>query len=392
MYFEHLLNAFPVNIPTYFLCIVILGFLLIRAHFEIYKSNYMTSYAVMCVAMLMYIFFDMVTSSSMTYDLPINRYYGQFIYGFRFITIIIVSYSLFLCYIKKSYRFIYAHKEYMMLYSLPCVIGIIINLVNSFCPFMFVVNDNEFEIMRLYAIEYIPILFYIISIPGVDFKNSKRINQNREGYIGVHWGAAIMIASHIIQNLFAPLPIVTSTMTVVIVLATMYTLDKRIVTDPLTHVNNRNDLISEINRKINNKMHDNSLEIYAIMIDIDGFKHINDTYGHLEGDEALIDVAESIKENCNMLPNHPFVARYGGDEFIIITEAPDLQKIKELIKCIRLTINKKLVEYNAPYSKINLSVGIAPFIDYMTPEKLIKAADDALYEVKAIKKKAVVEQ
>ena len=108
--------------------------------------------------------------------------------------------------------------------------------------------------------------------------------------------------------------------------------------DKLTQVNNRQNLLSYLSYKINN--HEET--VYLIMMDIDKFKTINDTYGHLAGDDALICVAKALKQACAQFKKRPFIARYGGDEFVVILEGTtdDLAAVEERIHAEAARFNK----------------------------------------------------
>jgi diguanylate cyclase (GGDEF)-like protein len=116
------------------------------------------------------------------------------------------------------------------------------------------------------------------------------------------------------------------------------------------------------------------------MIDIDHFKRINDTYGHTKGDEVLISVAKSIKENFRDVD---IAARYGGEEFSVIM--PEVSKEDALIAAERLrkTVEAVPHELNGKNVVITISIGLAEAPkDASTPLALVEAADAALYRSK----------
>ncbi len=80
-------------------------------------------------------------------------------------------------------------------------------------------------------------------------------------------------------------------------------------------------------------LHDGKLVLFQM--DINHFKDINDHYGHVEGDKMIIHVADSIKAVLDMIPRKAFLARYGGDEFILIINMDSEGDIKNLIKGIK---------------------------------------------------------
>ncbi len=143
--------------------------------------------------------------------------------------------------------------------------------------------------------------------------------------------------------------------------------------DPLTQVNNRHNLQSFLDYKLKN--HEN--ELYLLMIDVDRFKQINDTYGHLEGDAALMRVASALKKACmNILPR-PYIARYGGDEFIIVAEGSRAE-IDALCDKLRAVLQESAEQAAVPYA-VSLSIGVAAYADGMDGKKLIGAAEPNLY-------------
>ena len=151
---------------------------------------------------------------------------------------------------------------------------------------------------------------------------------------------------------------------------------RQISMDKLTQVNNRQNLLSFLEYKLLN--HEESM--FLLMIDVDYFKDINDTYGHLEGDEALIHVARVLKDSCSDFERRPYIARYGGDEFIILLEGT---RAEADTLCQR--IHEKLTEVcrklNKPYT-LSLSIGLGRWHPDMTSKDFIAAADSELYTIK----------
>ena len=119
-----------------------------------------------------------------------------------------------------------------------------------------------------------------------------------------------------------------------------------------------------------------------IMLDIDHFKKVNDTYGHLSGDVVLKIVAKIIKEKTR---DSDFVARYGGEEFAIILTETSLKDGVVVAEKIRQAIESKTIKISNNTSvKVTVSCGIAT-VDPQTvksAEELIDKADKALYKAK----------
>ena len=151
--------------------------------------------------------------------------------------------------------------------------------------------------------------------------------------------------------------------------------------DPLTGVGNRKRLMWMISKKMRD-YNEGDDDIYILMIDANGFKQINDTYGHVEGDEALKRIARALKEASKELKKKPQVARFGGDEFVILAENDDEAEIDKV--CTRIHEVLKVIneEYTLPY-KLEVSIGKAKYLSSIkTVKEFIDAADDELYKVK----------
>lgn len=121
-------------------------------------------------------------------------------------------------------------------------------------------------------------------------------------------------------------------------------------------------------------------KLSLIMADIDHFKQINDTYGHLFGDVALKKVAKTIKSICRPLD---ICARYGGEEFIIMLPNTTLKEAFSIAERIRKAVEKKIIRYGKQNAKITISLGVTSLTEEKKQELLIQRADSALYAAKA---------
>jgi diguanylate cyclase (GGDEF)-like protein len=118
------------------------------------------------------------------------------------------------------------------------------------------------------------------------------------------------------------------------------------------------------------------------MLDLDEFKHVNDTYGHKAGDKMLREVAGIIQRQ---LREYDFLARYAGDEFVaLVQEVPGAQ-VEELCLRIESAVSKfSLSVGRSRHAKVGISVGTAAFgVDGETLDQLLIAADDEMYRMKS---------
>ncbi|RKX50181.1 MAG: hypothetical protein DRP32_03230 [Thermotogae bacterium] len=117
-----------------------------------------------------------------------------------------------------------------------------------------------------------------------------------------------------------------------------------------------------------------------ILIDLDNFKQINDTFGHLIGDKAIKKVAKLINDS---LRKEDFAARYGGDEFAIITTGASKNDAIRIVRRMNENLKQLRIKEKGQRIKISWSVGIANFpVDGDTPSMVVGKADNALYAAK----------
>lgn len=154
------------------------------------------------------------------------------------------------------------------------------------------------------------------------------------------------------------------------------------VTDGLTQIPNHRAFQDALSQFFAHASRGRSFAL--VMLDVDNFKQFNDTFGHQAGDEVLIAVARTLKQNIRRVD---FVARYGGEEFAVLFMDVDEARAKRLAEKLR----KKISEISNKYSPVTASFGVALCCQVKSSEQsLIKLADMALYRAKASGKNCVV--
>ena len=149
-------------------------------------------------------------------------------------------------------------------------------------------------------------------------------------------------------------------------------LEENLKHDMLTGAYNRNLLTSLVDEG-NHFVRDAGEQMAVAMYDLDKFKHVNDTYGHVAGDEVLVKVTEAVRSKLN--PSE-YLVRWGGEEFIIVMKNRDgnlkahVQEFRKAVEQLELAVGK-----------ITISIGVAVY-DGGDYQKTIKNADTALYEAK----------
>lgn len=155
--------------------------------------------------------------------------------------------------------------------------------------------------------------------------------------------------------------------------------EQNISLDPLTQLNNRTHLAKYVAQKMRHRDAERTLCLF--IIDVDCFKQINDTFGHVEGDRALQRVADAMRRLSAKEP--AFLSRYGGDEFIIVKDAPGTCDAVAASALLNAELGQLNEEAQAPY-EMRVSVGGARYESGIrTLQDFIRAADRELYEAKA---------
>ena len=145
--------------------------------------------------------------------------------------------------------------------------------------------------------------------------------------------------------------------------------------DTMTNIYNRRKFF-ELGENI---FKENSNDIYTIMIDIDHFKNINDTYGHSTGDKVIKNVTSLISQN---LPDSFIFGRIGGEEFAIIAKSDNKDNLFGLMENIRIDISKSIVKEEIHNIVCSVSYGLSQKKHSDSIDILLKRSDEALYEAK----------
>jgi two-component system cell cycle response regulator len=151
------------------------------------------------------------------------------------------------------------------------------------------------------------------------------------------------------------------------------------VTDPLTGLNNRRYMMGQLDALFE-ECKSGSEAISLLMLDIDQFKRVNDTWGHARGDQVLKEVAGRIAA-CVRTMDLP--CRYGGDEFVVVMPATHLSDAAAVAERIRCAVSASPVMVEGQDIRVSVSVGVSTNEgEEDRPESLLRRADEALYEAK----------
>lgn len=341
-------------------------------------------------AMIMLIVFSLSdTIWMMTYVkvIPLVMPFALFLKSVYFISTSIMCYYFFFfffVYEKKSISKAEVNTIHWLSFIITIQIVMTIINVKTGWFFYYEYDGGEYIYTRgkLFMLQYIIaygfVLMAIFCSLGRSFKHE--FIKERETLISSAVFPVLPAIGGIIQFHNRLLPVVA----VAISLSSLFMLiamqNTLVARDFLTGISNRKQLFYMMNKMM--KGDQDKSELYLLMMDVNLFKKINDTFGHIEGDNALIRVSDSLKKACAGLKHRAVIGRYGGDEFIIIADLKDDISIDLLCDKIHTAIHASNENVHSRYN-MSISIGVYKYENSLsTSREFINKADEDLYKVK----------
>ena len=280
---------------------------------------------------------------------------------------------------KSTYRRLW-------LLSIPMLLVFAFILVNLHTHSIFVIDENNvyhrnpgFYVFAVGAFGYLG----YASIRALIAAHRASWSDDRRRYYAMAFFVVLPAIGGIIQTFVYGVSLIWVFVAVSIMLMYIDSLNRQISTDPLTGINNRRELTKYILRETRDPAYDGILAL--LMMDVDNFKQVNDTYGHYYGDGILVAVSKILKQSCKNTP--AFLARYGGDEFCIVYPAESTKAVESIISGIL----RNVIHWNSlrgEQVKIGLSIGYSVWRPggKDTVDDLYKRADAQMYQIKSAKK------
>ena len=150
--------------------------------------------------------------------------------------------------------------------------------------------------------------------------------------------------------------------------------------DAVTGIYNKHAFSKRLDEEFSHASRTN-FPLSLLMMDVDFFKRVNDTYGHLAGDFVLNDIAQRVQKTIR---NEDILARYGGEEFVVTLRGIDSEGAVLLAERIRIAVGEKPMQFEGHDVPITISIGVATLKEknFPSPQELIDHADKHLYAAK----------
>ncbi len=364
-------------------CIVIFGMMLMRELHTVGRQAKQIAFLNLLVSHILYFISDIAWVLVVGGIIPNTRLSSS---------IVNVANAVFLVYIC-SFWFIYvelsqgeayiAVKKWRIMVLIPAIMSSAVTIcLFVFAPSLMLKENNEVTDIYNVAFLLIPDSYVVVSAVRAFIRALRKENYAvRTQYLACAVYPILITIFGLLQTVMNGAPVFCFGCAVMMLYVYILSLNDQVSLDELTRLNNRTQLkkyiAGEAAKQIGEKQ-----ERYVLMIDLNKFKMINDHYGHIEGDYALKRAADALKSACADNVYKTFIARYGGDEFIIVAKTDSEELIKKLCADIKATLIRLNDEAGAKYD-LTASIGYAHYnggIDEF--QSAMSEADEALYKDK----------
>ena len=274
---------------------------------------------------------------------------------------------------------LFATRKRVMISAIPLALMLALAISNVWTHGLFSIDENRYVRGPLFQLEMglLVAITTAFSIKLLAHARSETDPIKRRHMHLVSSFPLCLVIAWLLTLAGESLPVISVAITIELLCLYMGSSTQQISMDKLTQVNNRQNLLSFLEYKCVN----HSEKLFLFMMDLDYFKTINDTYGHLEGDDALIRASKALKLSCaDNFRRRPYIARYGGDEFIVVIES-STQEADRLLENIHTNLKALNDESHKPYT-LAFSIGVGEYHPGMDANALIEAADSELYKIK----------
>ena len=364
-------------------CIAILSMLLIHDVCHSTKQEKQIWFNRTIISFILYFISDAFWAAMLGGVLPNLRWLSVLLNLSNYILLSLMAYEWFMFMAASEKLPFRTSKVINRLLLLPMAVSFLfIAAAFIVSPYFWISESGSLNVKYYSPLQLAAPLFYLLTALVISVKNARQaasIDEKKNA-----WLLAIIplgvIACGLIQVLFLSAPTFCFGSTIMLLWFYIQHMQTMISVDELTRLNNR----GQIDRYMAQVRYRENVAFYIMMIDIDRFKQINDTFGHAEGDRALILVSEVIKRICGQIRTPIFIGRYGGDEFTLIIQDPGEDdgypnQVKEML---RASLAEKTQEQQLPY-RLDVSVGYDKLKDKKdTMKQCLIRADEKLYEDK----------
>ena len=359
------------------ICVIILSTILITDRMYNTKQEKQVWFSRAIIAFMLYFISDACWAAMLSGVFPVKRFFVVLVNLSNYILLSLMAYGMFM-FIAASEKMPFRKDiRKRQLIFLPVIISLLVISVAYVINPLFWINErNELNILYYPLMFSAPFLYlfggFILSVIYAK-KTSSKVDRRR--FLTIGSIPLAVMAFGMIQVVALNAPTFCFGCTVMWLFFYLENMQTMISVDDLTHLNNR----GQINRYLEQIRYSKDFDVIIMMIDINKFKTINDTYGHAEGDRALILVSDALRQTCDLIKASAFLGRYGGDEFTIIIKSPEGSiQPEQMVEQIHSSLSQKRAENQLPY-ELSISIGYDVARDNDDVNECLKRADKNLY-------------
>lgn len=283
---------------------------------------------------------------------------------------------------------VFTKKRAISLIAIPAGIFTLLVILSPLTHWIFSIDSNgQYVRGPLNFFQFVFAGFYVISAFVLSIRKIRnpKYAQYKESYAAVmlFFGLSLVgAAGQVMLSVYAEtdITILEACISFSAIIIFVELIQEQIAMDSLTGVCTRKFLFKFLEDRI-----ERSNSLFLFMIDIDGFKKINDEFGHIEGDEALRIFARALKKYVDK--KFGFVARYGGDEFVVVFDLKD-DEVKPYTEELLNTIEALNTDYDKNY-RFAASIGYSKYQPNESITEFIDRADVMMYQWKENHKKGI---
>ena len=375
------MNDFFINyIGANISCAIIFGIFLGHDLIGLDRQEKQIKYDHALIAFILYFLSDSVWAGVMSGVFPQNRLTVVLTHLFNYILMTMITY-MWLRYVMAVEEAPHRNRKINKFAILfPFIMSTLALFILYFAAPQTLIDEN-LEVMPTFNV-------FLVVVPCINIaavilytvkKAKSEVNPaERKKHIYIGFFPLLLVFGGLLQVIWFPrTPIFCLCGAMLMIMIYIQSMEAQISIDPLTKLNNRAQVMRYVTQS--NNLFIEGKKTFVIMMDINDFKSINDTYGHTEGDHALTIIAESIKDAIGGQNVPAFIARYGGDEFVLIIYADGEKDIEPLIGYIRGIIDESCKKEEKPY-KLSVSAGFDELLrGEDTFAKCLQRADKKLY-------------
>ncbi|MCR5129053.1 MAG: diguanylate cyclase [Lachnospiraceae bacterium] len=310
--------------------------------------------------------------------LPQNRTVSMLLKSIYFVSSSAAGYSWFI-YMETLTGAGFTRSRKRIFFSGALVwVHLVLTVINWFTGILFW-EDEALQYSRgpFFGLQYLVVYAYLATAAFHALYKANHNYIDRSRYIVIATFPIIPAISALLQLFYWRIPFNCMAFTLSVLIMYMNELGDQVSREPLTGLANRKHFMHALEEGMD--AHENDGQLYLFMIDMNRFKRINDTFGHVEGDKAILMTVEALREACSEMHRKIVLSRYGGDEFVIIAELEREEEAKELKEKICSKIEDRNTGILLSY-RLSLSIGCARYTpEYKGIRSFIAAADKELY-------------